>query len=96
MRYANRRDENEPGIVEALHKVGAQVFHLNDEIADLAVRFRNQWFLIEVKGERGKLTFRQSTARSVVGNDALPVVKTIDEALKVLGQRAPLARQRTP
>jgi hypothetical protein len=85
MRYANRRDENEPEIVLALRRVGACVFALNDEIADLAVLFRNRWFLIEVKGEKGELTHRQSVAREVVGDEPLPIVRTIEEALQAIG-----------
>lgn len=54
-RYRNKRDANEPAIVEALQKVGALVFRL-DKPVDLLVCFRGQVFLVEVKMPKGRRT----------------------------------------
>jgi hypothetical protein len=57
-RWDAKRDANEPEIIDALERVGAQVTQW--ELIDLIVDFRECWYLIEVKvSEKSKLTARQ-------------------------------------
>lgn len=85
-RYAAARDENEPDIVKALRNVGAVVYLL-DQPLDLLVGYDRQWFVIEVKMPRGKLTpmqeefFRDSDGKGGVAT----VVRTPSEALAFIG-----------
>jgi hypothetical protein len=90
-RLAKKRDANESSIVAALERVGAVVWRI-DEPGDLLIRFRREWFCLEVKpplGKRGgsshsKLTPKQEKTHAVV-TDAIPIVRTEREALLVIG-----------
>lgn len=63
MKWAKARDQNEPGIVEALRSVGASVTKLGDTgVPDLLVGFRGGTWLLEVKrplGVRGGMPERR-------------------------------------
>lgn len=88
-RYAKKRDSAEPGIIDALETVNAQVWQL-DEPADLLVKFREVWHLLEVKTGRGKkLTVvkdkRQKRQQDFLLLTNTPVVRTPEEALKAIG-----------
>ena len=84
-KYAKKRDDNEPEIVDALQTVGAQVYKLNEtNLPDLLVAFRRQWWLIEVKGPNGKLKEGQ---KQFLDNAVAPVAvaRNQDEALQAVG-----------
>lgn len=83
-RLAARRDQNEPEIRRALEAVGAIIFDM-DEPADLLVRFRGSWFVLEVKVAKGKLTAAQVEARELLDSRAIPVVRTAAEAWQAIG-----------
>jgi len=63
MRFAKRRDQNEPPIVAALRDRGASVTRLGDAgVPDLLIGFRGRTKLVEVKlplGPRGGLPERR-------------------------------------
>lgn len=83
-RLAKRRDENERHIVEALERVGAEVWIL-DRPADLLVWFRQRWHVIEVKTRRGKLSDRQAGDRAAGRGEGIQIVRTPLEALRAIG-----------
>lgn len=88
-RYAKKRDSAEPGIIDALEKVNAEVWQL-DEPADLLVKFRDLWHVLEVKTGRGKnLTVvkdkRQKRQQDFLLLTNTPVVRTPEEALRAIG-----------
>lgn len=89
-RYATKRDSSEPEIIDALEKVGAEVWPL-DYPVDLLVRFRGTWHLIECKTAYGKLKpkarvdKRQAAQLAFIETTATPVVTTPVEALKAIG-----------
>ena len=59
MRRRAKVDVNQAEIVDALRKVGAIVtctHHVGQGFPDLVVSFRGQWFLMEVKQRKAKLT----------------------------------------
>ena len=84
-RYASKRDGNEKAIIEALELVGASVLQLSVKGApDLLVCHRNRLYLMEVKTAKGKLTpDQQEFHRQWMGE--IHIVRTVDEALGVLG-----------
>lgn len=81
-RHAKRRDANEPEIVNALEKLGADVFRL-DAPADLLVGLRGQWYLMEVKMPKGRLTVKQKRVHATTRTQ-IPIVQNIEEALQVV------------
>ena len=88
-RYATRRDTSEPAIIEALERVGAQVWPL-DYPVDLLVRFRERWHLLECKTRYGKATKgrkdkRQAAQWNFIETTGTPVVTTPMEALQAVG-----------
>lgn len=83
-RQAAKRDANEPSIVTALFAVGAYVFKMR-EPADLLVRFRREWFVLEVKDDDGTLTGKQEKDHAKVDDGAIPIVRTTAEALRAIG-----------
>lgn len=59
MTYARRVDANQADIIKAMEKVGAVVtplYRVGQGVADLLVSFRQKWFLMECKVEKGELT----------------------------------------
>ena len=86
----NRRDDNEPEIVTALETCGARVVRLSVPGGpDLLVGFRGATFLVEVKGPKGKLTDRQVKWITDWRGGPVHVVRSIDDALRVIGVIAP-------
>ena len=90
--YAQKRDTNEPEIVNALKKIGASVTILSGSSApgvpDLLVGYRNKTYLIEVKYKKNGLTPDQKLWHSNwVGQVA--IVRSVDEVLQVLGIQSP-------
>jgi len=78
MRYAKRRDANEPDIVAAARRCGLKVFYTS-ELGDLLVQFGNVTELWEVKTEAGKLTSAQCRLRQAGLKARL--IRTIDDVL---------------
>jgi hypothetical protein len=86
MRIAARRDKNEPEIIEALIAIGCKVLQLSQEgINDLAVYRLNRWYMIEVKTATGKLTEVQKKWPEEIGPDAIPIVRSVEDAFKAIG-----------
>ena len=87
-RYAKKRDDCERGIIQALEAAGALVVQL-DQPLDLLVGYGRQWWLLEVKMPKGKLTpsqdefFEAWSKHSECGIAA--VVRSASEALAVIG-----------
>lgn len=83
-RYATKRDANEPEIIDALERAGAQVTQL-DEPADLLVDYHQRWLLLEVKvSHAAKLTDKQENFHSAHPG-MVPIVWTPMMALKAIG-----------
>ena len=81
----NRRDQNEAAIVEALRAHGARVDRIaGSGLPDLLVGYQGRWTPLEVKSAKGSLTARQARAWTN-GQMAYPVVRSVDEALQVVG-----------
>lgn len=73
----HRRDANERAIVDALRKVGAEVWYVSGcGLPDLLVRHRGRYLVAEVKTATGALTEYQG---------AFPVWRTVEDALHALG-----------
>jgi hypothetical protein len=80
-----RRDVNEGDIVAALKAFGATVFQLNGSaVPDLLVGFRGRWLPLEVKTKTGRFTRLQADG-FVNGGATVPVVRSVDEALRAVG-----------
>lgn len=77
-RYANRRDANEPELVEVARAIGFKVFYIS-ELGDLLVQFGDRCELWEVKTPSGKLTVTQCKLRQA-GLKAW-TIRTVDEVI---------------
>jgi len=90
-RYANRKDANQPEIVEALRDIGASVFVM-DTPCDLLVGYKSMNYLIEIKdgslppSER-KLTQQQEIFRST-WRGQFAVATCVGDALQIVTDRA--------
>ena len=88
MPKARRVDANQYEIVEALRAIGASVFLLHAVgcgCPDLLVGFQGVNYLMEIKhGIRAKLTPAEQRF-AVSWNGRSEVVRTVDEAYKVIG-----------
>jgi Holliday junction resolvase len=87
MRRAAKVDANQGEIVEALRKAGASVQSLASigrGCPDLVAAKGAQCWLIEVKGDKGKLTPDQV---EWIANwrGAVHIVRTVDDALQLVG-----------
>lgn len=84
-RQAARRDSNEPEIIQALRSVGATVQAISIKgCPDLLIGYRGLNFLLEVKVAKGKLT-DDETAWHNAWQGQVGIVRSVDEALKVIG-----------
>ena len=83
---AAKRDYNEPEIVKALVSVGAVVFRLPAP-ADLLVCHHGQYYLLEVKSEKGSMTRSQKNdQRDLERVDCkIHIVRNPKQALSVIG-----------
>lgn len=73
-----RRDANEPDVIDALEKAGAQVWQVSGRaVPDLLAWYRGRPFVMEVKTRLGK------QKPSQVGTP-WPIVRSADEALAVI------------
>lgn len=82
-RWAAKRDEAEPAIVQALRAVGAQVEYL-DYPCDLLVRWRGGLHLLEVDRARRNQKRASSQLRFLTEWE-VPRVKTAEQALRAIG-----------
>lgn len=85
-RYAAKRDVNEREIIDALEDVGAFVMQSSD--IDLFVLYQWKWYPMEVKTAKGRLTQFQKSLHTYLHwyhQFDVPIVQTVDDALKVIG-----------
>ena len=87
-RFAKRRDKNEPPIIEALERAGAEVWVV-DRPADLLVWFRRAWHILEIKMPSGRLSARQAADRDEGLCEGIAIVRTPLEALEAIGAVSP-------
>lgn len=72
-----RRDANEAAIVDALRRVGAEVWRLSGKgLPDLLVRHRGRYEAAEIKTAKGKETAHQGS---------FPIWRTVADALGAIG-----------
>ena len=81
-RWAKRRDDNEQEIVDALTAIGCSVVRL-DKPVDLLCGFQARNYLLEIKGENGKLTKGQQEFMKT-WRGQVRVVTTAEEAIDVI------------
>ena len=79
---ANKRDANEATIVKALESIGAYVYRL-DKPLDLLVGYRGKNWLLEVKGEGGRLTGAQREFLAAWPGQAA-VIREPEEAIRIV------------
>lgn len=87
MRLAAKVDANQKSIVDALRAIGVSVQSLASigrGCPDLVAAKGSQCWLIEVKGEKGKLTPDQVKWIESWRGD-VHVIRTVDEALQLVG-----------
>jgi hypothetical protein len=85
-RRAAKRDTIATTIIQALRGVGAQVWQVSGKgIPDLLVLFRGEFYLLEVKTGRGKLTPAQVEFFDDADTPNAAVVRSVDDALQVIG-----------
>lgn len=93
-RRAARRDANEASIVKALRAVGVTVYPLSGAgVPDLLCGYRGSTFLLEVKTATGKATPAQEEKREAWRGGAWRTVRTVDEALAVVGATSATSRR---
>jgi len=83
-RRAKRRDACEREIIDALERVGAEVW-VTDRPADLLVWFRERWYVLEAKTARGRLSALQQAEREQGLCAGIRVVRAPLEALRAIG-----------
>lgn len=96
MRRAAKVDRNQPEIVDALRRIGADVYSLaavGNGIPDLLVAFRGETVLLEVKDGLRPPSERQLTDAQIEWHAAwrggrCVVVSSVDQALAALGVSA--------
>jgi Holliday junction resolvase len=87
MRIAARVDANQATIVKALRQVGMSVLSLapmGKGCPDLLVADDDSYFLIEVKGPKGKLTDDQ-VAFIADWRGVVHIARSVDDALQIVG-----------
>ena len=77
--YRNKRDANEPAIVEALRAAGLSVVSM-DTPADLLIGYGGCTYIAEIKAAKGKLTKSQA-AFYVTWQGNVTVLRSVDDAL---------------
>ena len=84
-RYAARTDSNQAEIVDALKKIGADVYVLGRPV-DLLVGYRKRNFLIEVKTETAKPRKDQQEQRDWIKDwkGQVRVVTNAEEAIRLV------------
>jgi hypothetical protein len=90
MTYAHKIDTNQPGIVQALRKIGVSVETLarvGGGCPDLLCGYKGHNYLLEVKTDSGKLTPDQ-IKWDRTWNGRMFIVRSIDEAVGVFIDKA--------
>ena len=82
-RTAKRRDANEREIIDALTDMGAAVYQL-DTPCDLAVYFRDRWYMAEVKMPGKGLTPSQERDHARVSPGAIRILRSVEDAIAML------------
>lgn len=80
-RYAKKRDENEPEIIEALENAGCLV--KQQDLWDLVVQRGESVYLLEVKMPEGRLTDLQTDL--IADGWRIRIVRSPEEALRAIG-----------
>jgi hypothetical protein len=84
MRRAAKRDKNEMAIVDTFRRLGWSVEFLSGRgVPDLLIGKGSTLLLIEVKGEKGKLTEDQVEWHSDWNGPKPRIVRSIDDALEI-------------
>lgn len=80
-----KRDANEKQLAKDLRHCGVFVMKISGEDQpDLACYYRGQWFMLEVKTEKGRVRKNQNWDETIEPG-AVPIVRTLDEALRAIG-----------
>jgi hypothetical protein len=85
-RYAVKRDQSEPGILQALRQVGAEVILLDD--FDLLVWYRGRLTMLECKSKPDDRKHARKTANQIaLLTKGWPItfVQTPEQALTAIG-----------
>lgn len=94
-KYA-KADGNQPLIVSALRRVGAQVQHLHSigqGCPDIVVAFHGSWYMAEIKdpnqpAHRHKLTPAEEAWHKQFGEQAqVYILFTVEDAMRMIGVR---------
>ena len=88
MRKHGRVDKNQASIVKALRQAGATVTLLSavgGGVPDLIAGFRKKNYLVEIKGDKGKLTPDQEVWHEE-WKGQVAIVRTEEEGLKLIGR----------
>lgn len=91
MRLRARKDTNQAEIAGALEAVGCSVFdasRMGNGFPDLVVGRSGQTYLLEVKADGGKPTPQQLDFIGRWRGGPLSVVRTVEEALRIVGVAA--------
>lgn len=88
--YANKRDSNEPKIIQYLRRCGCSVTQLNQSgVPDLLIGFLGHNILAEVKGKYGTLTEDQRLFFDG-WNGQVHIVRSIHETKEILKNYMPI------
>jgi hypothetical protein len=88
MTHALKVDDNQEDVIDALEGVGASVLRLQGlerGCPDLCVGFRNVDFLMEIKGEDGRVAKHQIDWHHHWHGRPVTIVRTVEEALIAIG-----------
>jgi hypothetical protein len=87
-RYNAKVDKNQSEIVAALRGIGASVeltHRVGNDFGDLIVGWAGRTYVMEVKQVKGRESPGQREARQSWRGDTWAVVRSVDDALEVLG-----------
>jgi hypothetical protein len=86
-RWRQRPDSNQDEIVEALQQVGAKVLDLYriGNLPDILVGYRQCFYLLEIKTEKGRLNASQRKFFSEWDGYKVYVVRSPIQALEAIG-----------
>ena len=79
---ANKRDTNEPEIIQALEAIGCSVCQI-DAPADLLVGYKVRNFILEIKSKDGKQT-KEQVDFALTWRGQYRIVKTPEEAIDLV------------
>jgi hypothetical protein len=86
---AQRRDANEPAIIEALRGAGAFVMQMDKSVGFdlLVIDHATNIYIAEVKSQNGKLTDREYALCNVLRNMGVTmhILKSETDALRMIG-----------